>query len=194
MGVFLYTWRYVTCYVDYLVSKQPNKIVHSLNTPRLLLRMPHVDDRNWIFALNHDPLWLRYIGNRGVHTLKDANTYIHNVHTHFATNGYGLFVIENKLNKRPLGLCGLINRGIFSSPDLGFALLPEARGQGIGLEAGRCIVTFARDTLSLPYLTAMTHSDNTASQTLLSRLGFTKRGTLFLPLVTPQRFYWLDLT
>ncbi|MBU2977571.1 GNAT family N-acetyltransferase [Alteromonas sp. C1M14] len=165
-----------------------------LSTTRLLLRLPNKHDRNWIFALNHDPLWLRFIGNRGVHTLSDANTYIDNVHRHFSANGYGLFVIENKMNHRPLGMCGLINRNIFSAPDLGFALLPQGRGQGVGLEAGRRVVKFARETLSLPYLTAMTHIENRASQQLLSRLGFVQRGTLFLPSVTPQRFYWLHLT
>lgn len=164
-----------------------------LSTSRLRLRKPVADDRNWIFALNHDPLWLRFIGNRGVHTLKDANRYIDNALVHFENHGYGLFAVEDKLTGKPLGMCGLINRGIFSAPDLGFALLPQARGQGIGGEAGEAVISYARDTLGVTYLTAMTHADNIDSQKLLMKLGFKKRGNLFMSGVFAQHFFWLDL-
>ena len=73
-----------------------------LSTSRLHLRKPVADDRNWIFALNHDPLWLRFIGNRGVHTLKDANRYIDNVLVHFENHGYGLFAVVDKLTGKPV--------------------------------------------------------------------------------------------
>ena len=165
----------------------------NITTSRLLLRLPEQDDRNWIFALNHDPLWLRFIGNRGVHTLKDARVYIDNVHKHFDSNGYGLFVIEDRLTGEALGMCGLINRGIFSSPDLGFALLSEAHGKGVALEACQAVVEYARDELGCDYLTAMTHLENVCSQALLNKLGFERRGRLFMQNVVPQAFFWLPL-
>ncbi|MBU3021077.1 GNAT family N-acetyltransferase [Aestuariibacter sp. A3R04] len=150
-----------------------------LETARLILRQPNHQDCNWIFALNHDPLWLRFIGNRGVHTLRDARRYVDNILQHFEQNTYGLLVIQCKFTGRPFGLCGLIKRDFLSVPDLGFALLPQARGQGIGKEAAQRVIACAEDTLRVSHLSAMTHVENTNSKALLLRLGFTKQGIMF---------------
>lgn len=150
-----------------------------IETPRLNLRQANNNDCNWIFALNHDPLWLRFIGNRGVHSITDAKRYIQSTHEHIEEHGYGLLAVECRLTQRPFGLCGLINRPLFSVPDLGFALLPEARGRGIGKEAASGVIEFAANTLNVSHLTAMTHVDNADSKTLLTRLGFHKQGTMY---------------
>ena len=165
----------------------------TLTTAQLELRWPKHSDKTWIYALNHDPLWLRFIGNRGVNSLLDACVYIDNAVEHFKTNGYGLFAIEDRLSRKAVGICGLINRGLFSAPDLGFALLPEARGKGFGFEACEAVIQFAREQLYVDYLTAMTHVDNTHSQNLLRRLGFVRQGELFIPGLRAQQFFWLDI-
>lgn len=164
-----------------------------LSTPQLDLRLPEYGDQQWIYALNHDPLWLRFIGNRGVNSLLDAATYIDNAIKHFETHGYGLFAIEDRLTGKALGMCGLINRGLFSAPDLGFALVPEGRGKGLAFEACEAVIQFAREQLEVDYLTAMTHVDNTDSQKLLKRLGFVRQGELFMPGIRGQQFFWLDM-
>ena len=164
-----------------------------LSTSQLDLRQPRHGDESWIYALNHDPLWLRFIGNRGVNTLLDATTYIDNAVKHFDTHGYGLFAIEDRLTGKALGMCGLINRGLFSAPDLGFALLPEARGKGIGVEACEAVIAFAREQLCVDYLTAMTHGENHDSQKLLRKLGFSRQGELFKPGIRGQQFFWLEM-
>jgi len=43
---------------------------------KITLRPLTFDDKHWVLALQQDPLWLRYIGSKNVHTVDDACDYI----------------------------------------------------------------------------------------------------------------------
>ena len=47
-------------------------------TPRLTLRNFVATDAAFVLALVNDPDWIRFIGDRNVHSLDDAQTYIEN--------------------------------------------------------------------------------------------------------------------
>ncbi|MEH2159399.1 GNAT family N-acetyltransferase [Nostoc sp.] len=47
-----------------------------LETERLVLRRLTVEDSEFILEILNDPLWLRFIGDKGVRTLDDAREYI----------------------------------------------------------------------------------------------------------------------
>ena len=47
-----------------------------LDTPRLILRRLTLDDAEFIFRLVNDPSWLRFIGDKNVHSLDDARRYL----------------------------------------------------------------------------------------------------------------------
>lgn len=84
-------------------------------------------------------------------------------------------------------MCGLINRYVFSCPDLGFALLPDARKQGIALEATKAVIDWVEMEGDMHFITASTHPENERSQHLLRQLGFKKNAALTL-LIGPHRF------
>ncbi|WP_018982864.1 GNAT family N-acetyltransferase [Salinimonas chungwhensis] len=159
---------------------------------RLKLRLADQHDVRWVYELNNDPLWVRYIGNRSVHSIADARRYIDNALSHFERWGYGLWVIERRDTGKAQGMCGLINRGIFSSPDLGFALLKDARGKGYAQEASAAVLDWAARHHRFPYITAMAHPDNNSSQKLLGRLGFNRQGMIFMPNVARQILFRRD--
>lgn len=160
---------------------------------RLGLRKACGDDAPWIYTLNNDPAWLRFIGNRGVHSINDAKKYIALSHEHFDRWGYGLWVVERRHDRQPLGMCGLLNRGIFGCPDLGFAFLAESRGKGYASEAALAVIKRAKSYYQFSYLSAIVHRHNTPSRQLLERLGYRHQGHLFMPNLTRQQLYWRTL-
>ena len=170
--------------------------LHFANTDlireRLRLRLLHFGDKHWVLRLQQDDLWVRFIGSRGVNTLDDACDYIERTNAQRAEWGYGLWAVEDKLSQQPLGVCGLFNRFAFDYPDLGFAMLPEARGKGICKEACSRVIEWA-ESKHYGFLTAMTHPENEASQHVLRRVGFQKHGAYFDKTFPKQQLFWIDL-
>ncbi|MGI9245592.1 MAG: GNAT family N-acetyltransferase [Steroidobacteraceae bacterium] len=141
-------------------------------SPRLRLRHVEADDAPFILQLLNDPSWLRYIGDRGVRSLDDARRYIEDgPRQMYVKHGFGLFLVERRLDGAALGLCGLIRRDTLPDVDIGFALAPSYRGHGYAFEAAAVTLKHARETLRLRRIVAIARTDNTPSLRLLERLG-----------------------
>jgi protein tyrosine phosphatase (PTP) superfamily phosphohydrolase (DUF442 family)/GNAT superfamily N-acetyltransferase len=107
-----------------------------------------------------------------VRNLADAGRYIvDGPQRSYAAHGFGLMLVERRDDGQPLGLCGLIRRQDLPAPDIGFALMPDAWGQGYAWEAAHATLEHARTVLGLERVLAITTRDNHASQRLLVRLG-----------------------
>ncbi|MEQ1832349.1 MAG: GNAT family N-acetyltransferase [Candidatus Eisenbacteria bacterium] len=141
-------------------------------TLRLRLRtLEHADDA-FIMELVNDPLWLRFIGDRKVHSLPAARAYIDKVRDGYAQHGFGLWAVERLADGAVAGLCGLLKRDSLELPDVGFAFLPAFRGQGLAGEAMAATLELARTRYALARVLAITDIDNVASQGVLLRAGF----------------------
>ncbi len=142
-------------------------------TPRLVLRELVHDDAAFIMELVNDPAWLRFIGDRNVHSLEDARGYIDKIRDgSYAVHGFGLWAVTALATGEALGMCGLIKRDTLEHVDLGFAFLERHRGRGYAREAATAVVELARARFGLAKLVAITSLDNTASQHVLESLGF----------------------
>jgi len=150
-----------------------------LETGRLDLRQFGPEDAGFILRLVTDPSWRRYIGDRGVCTLEDAARYIdEKLVDQYRRFGFGLYCVVRRTDGCPLGMCGLVKRDTLADVDLGFAFLPEHRGRGYALESASAVIAWARQTLGLGRLVAITSPDNQAAQRLLARLGFRAAGNV----------------
>ncbi|MFI5237416.1 MAG: GNAT family N-acetyltransferase [Ignavibacteriales bacterium] len=148
-----------------------NKII--LNTERLILREAQITDSQFFYNLLNMPKWIKYIGDRGIKTLRNAEDYIKDkLINSYKTNGYGLYVFELKESHIPVGICGFINRDYLDSVDIGFALLTEYERKGYTFEIARAVLSYGEDQLGFTKVYAITSTDNTASQELLKKLGF----------------------
>jgi RimJ/RimL family protein N-acetyltransferase len=144
-----------------------------LETKRLSLRQFIVDDAQFILRLLNEPSFLRYIGDKQVRNLKDAEAYILNGPVaSYERNGFGLYLVELRESYTPIGMCGFLKREELPDPDIGFAFLPEFWSKGFAFEAGRALLQDARERLRLQRILAITSLDNDASIKLLERLGF----------------------
>ncbi|MDX1546742.1 MAG: GNAT family N-acetyltransferase [Rhodothermales bacterium] len=144
-----------------------------LETERLVLGTLTPEDEAFILDLLNQPSFLRFIGDRGVRTRADARAYIQNGPLQsYARHGFGLYRVALKGGASPIGICGLLKRDSLEHPDLGFAFLPAYWSKGYASEAARAVLGFARETLGLHRILAITSVENEASMALLRKLGF----------------------
>ena len=164
-------------------------------TERLILRQLCTDDAGFVLELVNDPDWLRYIGDKNVHSLDDARAYIEKGPMDmYRRVGFGLFRVELKANATPIGMCGLIKRDTLEDVDIGFAFLPAFRAQGYAREAARATLDYGRGVIGLRRIVAITSPDNAASGRLLEAVGL--RFERMFPIAGEERqvrFYgWTD--
>ncbi len=143
------------------------------NTERLLLRWLDAGDSAFILELVNEPSWIRYIGDKGVKTIQDAQRYIENGPVEmYQRLGFGLYAVELKENRAPIGICGLIKREALVDVDLGFAFLPRFWGNGYAFESASAVMSYGRRALGLSRIVAILSQDNHRSAKLLEKLGF----------------------
>ena len=144
-----------------------------LETERLTLRKLSIDDAEFILKLLNEPSFLRYIGDKGVRNLDDARQYIlKGPVASYEQNGFGLYLVELKENRMPIGISGLVKRDALPDADIGFAFLPEYWSKGYAVESAAAVMTYARERLRLGRILAITSPDNEASAKLLGKIGF----------------------
>lgn len=144
-----------------------------LETQRLVLRQLEAGDAAFILRLVNEPSWLKYIGDKGVSTLEDAEDYIQSGPVDmYQRLGFGLWLVELKPAMEAIGLCGLIKRDTLDDVDIGFALLPEFCRNGYSYEAANATLELAKSRFALSRIVAITLPSNTASCGLLEKLGF----------------------
>jgi RimJ/RimL family protein N-acetyltransferase len=146
--------------------------VKVLETTRLILRWFKPDDAVFIHELLNEPAWKQFIGDRGINSIEAARNYIATGPiASYQRHGFGLFAIELKPAGTLVGMCGLIKREALDDVDIGFALLSRFEGKGLAYEAAGATLDYARDSLRLRRLVAITTPDNERSARLLERLG-----------------------
>lgn len=154
----------------------------TLRTARLAIRPLTLADAAFIVALLNDPGWLRYIGDKAVRNQDDARRYLASGPlAMYARHGIGLCAVARLADGATLGMCGLIRREGFGDVDIGFAFLPEGRGQGLAVESARAVLEHGFTALGLERIVAIVDPDNAASQRVLSAIGMRREGTTRLP-------------
>jgi RimJ/RimL family protein N-acetyltransferase len=139
---------------------------------RLSLRKLSVNDAEFIFDLVNQPSWLKYIGDRNVHSIEDAVGYIEKgPMTMYQQYGFGLFLVQLRENEMPIGLCGILKRDTLEHPDIGFAFLPSIWGKGYAFEAAHATLQYAKEVHQFEQVLAITTQDNMSSIKLLNKLG-----------------------
>ncbi|MFK4306546.1 MULTISPECIES: GNAT family N-acetyltransferase [Bacillus] len=143
-----------------------------LETERLTLRWLDVKDAPFILELVNDPAWIQFIGDKGIKNLKDAKKYILNGPVDMYNKmGFGLYLVEQKENLTPIGMCGLIKRDSLEDVDIGFAFLEKFRSKGYGYESASAVIEYGVQKLRMKRIVAITSIDNAASGTLLEKVG-----------------------
>jgi RimJ/RimL family protein N-acetyltransferase len=142
-------------------------------TNRLIISKISLEDAPFFLKLVNTPHWIKYIGDRNLKTIKDAEDYLtKGILKSYKELGFGFYLLQNKSDNESIGICGLVKRDQLDDVDFGFALLPEFEGQGFGFEASTTILKVAKDVFKIKIILAITLPINTNSIKLLEKLGF----------------------
>ena len=143
-----------------------------IETARLRLRELTLADAELMLAIWNDPAFIRFVGDRGIRTLEDAQAAMTTGALKlYEDYGYGPYGVVLRGQGTPIGICGLFRREELDEPDIGFATLPAYCGNGYAYEASKAVLEYARDKLGIPRLTAIVSPENEASVGLIRKLG-----------------------
>ncbi len=143
-----------------------------LETERLVLRRLTVDDAEFMLGLLNEPSFVKFVGDRGVRTIAGAREYIlRGPIDSYERHGFGLYLTELKEDRTPLGICGLLRRESLQDVDIGFAFLPQFWARGYAFESASAVMRYAKNTLGLGRIVAVTNPDNHGSIRVLEKLG-----------------------
>ena len=143
-----------------------------LETERLRLREFALLDAAFIIELVNTPGWIKYIGDRNIKDLAQAEAYLTNGPIKsYHDNGFGLWLVETKEDFQAVGTCGILKRPGLDYPDIGFAMLPEFEGKGLAFEAAEATMRYAKDILRQDIILAVTLPENKDSIKLLEKIG-----------------------
>ncbi len=154
----------------------------TFETERLTLSPTTENDCEFILTLMNTAKWHKYIGDRNVKTITDANAYINEkMQPQLDRLGYSNYTIVRKDDGTKVGTCGLYDREGLEGIDIGFAFLPEYEKQGYAYEAANRLKQAAFNEFGIKTINAITVKDNVPSQKLLAKLGLKLTGTTQLP-------------
>lgn len=152
-----------------------------LETDRLCLRRIDEGDADFLVELLNEPAFLENIGDKGVRSFGDVPRYLgEGPLASYSRYGYGLYLVQEKANGMPVGMCGVLKRDGLADPDLGFAYLARYHGRGYASEAGAAVLAYERRLHGLGRIVAITSMDNRGSMRVLEKLGFRDAGTIRL--------------
>ncbi len=105
-----------------------------------------------------------------------ATMFVRRTAAHGDQGAFGHYRITRSADGLAIGGVGFKGQPDDGSIEIGYGLVPSARGNGYAAEAVRAVVSLARSQ-GLSSIVADTDEDNIASQRTLERAGFQRTGT-----------------
>jgi RimJ/RimL family protein N-acetyltransferase len=149
----------------------------TLETQRLVLRPHHAEDFADCVAMWRDPQVVRYtIGSESSpeRTWQRLLTY----HGLWSLFGFGYWAVQRKSDGRYIGELGFadfhrqFSPSIDGMPEIGWALITQAHGQGFASEALQTVVAWGDRNIKNARTVCIIHRDNAASIRLARKLGY----------------------
>tara|TARA_B100001093_G_scaffold435447_1_gene433387 strand:- start:97 stop:603 length:507 start_codon:yes stop_codon:yes gene_type:complete len=154
----------------------------SFQSERLIIRPTLEQDAELIYQLMNSPKFIKYVGDRQLYSLEDAEKYIQEkMLPQLHSLGYSNYSLINKKNGDKIGICGLYDREGLDGIDIGFGILPPYEGLGYAFESSSRIIKAGFEELEISEIKAITNKENFSSQRILFKLGFKLKGTIMLP-------------
>ena len=92
-------------------------------TERLIIKLVDIDDAGFLMKLVNTEKWLKYIGDRNIHNLGDAEKYVREKNLpQIERLGFGNCVVILKSNNEKIGTVGLYDREGIEGVDIWFCV------------------------------------------------------------------------
>lgn len=160
-------------------------------TERLLIRPISLEDADVILELYNMPNFIKFIGDKNIRTLSDAENYIKNRFLpQFEKLGFGNYLIVLKEGNQKIGAVGIFEREGLDVVDIGFSVLEKFEGKGLMFEAAQKVKSIGMDEFGLKKISAITTKDNLSSQKLIERLGLKFQKMVTIPEDSEELMYY----
>ncbi|MCA0908412.1 GNAT family N-acetyltransferase [Ruegeria marisrubri] len=144
--------------------------IPTIETERLILRAPHLDDlpaMTAFFATQRSHM----VG--GPRDARECWSSLSHRLGHWALRGYGLWHLTEKAGGTFVGWAGMIYVPGWAEPELGWTLMEEAEGRGLAFEAALAARDHAARHQGLNGVISYIAHANDRSRALAERLGAT---------------------
>lgn len=144
---------------------------------RLTVRPYTSADAAIFFLLNGDAEVMRYI--RKPKSKKESDAFlIENLNFYQQHPGLGRFAVFTKDTNEFAGSFSLLSVTETEDIHLGYAFLTKFHGRGLATELVKASLEYVFKTIQQPVVKALTVAENTASQKVLIKCGFTFTGKI----------------
>lgn len=140
----------------------------TFSSPRLSLRLISAEDHAFIRELVNTEGWLKFIGDRHIHSEEAAAAYIQKIRN---TGDLYYWVVRLRETQTPVGIISFLKRAYLDHFDIGFAFLPAHEGRGYAFEAAETVLAALARLEKFGTILATTLPANHKSIKLLEKLG-----------------------
>jgi RimJ/RimL family protein N-acetyltransferase len=150
-------------------------------TERLILKPTDLEDLDFLLKILNTPKYYKYIGDRKVRTIEDAENYFNQrIFPQYEKLGFGNYTVMLKSDETKIGFCGVYVRPNLETPDIGFAFFEEYEGKGYAYESASKLKELAKEEFGLKKLGGITVEYNHSSRKLLEKLGLKFQKKFFM--------------
>lgn len=151
-------------------------------TERLILTPTNIDDAKFLLEIMNTPKYLKYIGDRNLRTMEDAENYIKNkIFPQYEKLGFGNHTVTLKSDGTKIGFCGVyVRENSENAPDIGFAFFEEYEGKGYAFESSNFLKNWVAKEFGIKKLGGITVEYNHSSRKLLEKLGLQFQKKFFM--------------
>jgi RimJ/RimL family protein N-acetyltransferase len=150
--------------------------MHTLQSPRLSLRMFRESDLDDYAEMCGDPDVMRYIGDGHTLTRDEAWRHMALVLGHWQLRGYGLWAVEERATGLFMGRVGCWRPEGWPGLEIGWALRRRFWGCGYATEAALLALEYAFERLKEAHVISVIHPDNGPSIAVALRIGMRREG------------------
>tara|TARA_R110000851_G_scaffold207537_3_gene359855 strand:+ start:5381 stop:5932 length:552 start_codon:yes stop_codon:yes gene_type:complete len=151
-----------------------------LETERLFMRDLMDEDVNGLFAMDSDPEVHKYLGNKPIVTLAEAQKYIDFIKQQYLDYGIGRWAVVEMESNNFVGWSGFkfvtdVVNGKTQYYDLGYRFLRKYWGKGYASETAIASLEHGFKELNLEEIVGIADVAHKASNTILQKVGLLKR-------------------
>ncbi len=145
-----------------------------IETGRLMIRKITWHDLDDLYRICGDPELMKYVGDGHPLSREQTQKWIEVTLNNYASKGFGMYGVIYKETGAFIGYCGLVFSTDVNDHELIYALSKAVWGRGLATEIATGLVEFAFSSLDMKHLYASIDPENSASERILLRTGFTE--------------------
>ncbi|MEO8072009.1 MAG: GNAT family N-acetyltransferase [Acidobacteriota bacterium] len=147
-----------------------------LETERLLLQNWSDGDCDALFEILQDAKVVRHIDDGKPFNLEKTRKFLDSMKKGERGNGFCRWKVVEKSSGEIVGTCGFGRIAETNEIELGYLFRQKSWGKGYATEIAEAATVYGFNKLGFREIIALTNLENAASQKVLEKIGFAKRG------------------